>query len=314
MSYLKKNTILKIDALEGMNLIEPGTVDLIIADLPYGITADPFDKVIPFDKMWSAINKIRKPNTAIVLFGQGKFFIKMVSSNIDEFRYDYVWNKVLKSGFLNSAINPLRQHENIAVFYSERPIYNPQFTYGKPLHSNKSKNTGEVVNRNYDKFHKTNNSRYGSTQKYPTSVLDCPVSDKNIEFYADGFDYDSQIFEIQDFLEFRKAHPSKAIHQTEKPPELCDFLVRTYLNHGGTLLDFCCGSGSFPLAAVRNGMNYYGFDIGKNNNPKSKYYNMDWAEISKIRIQEYIKTPKQINLFAMNNNNDYNSNQLQFAS
>lgn len=293
MNYLEKNTILKIDGIEGMNMIEPASVDLIFADLPYGCTNNPYDKIIPFEPMWEAIKRVRKPNAAIVLFGQGKFFIQMAASNIDEFRYDYTWNKVLKSGFLNAAVNPLRQHENLAVFYAQRPTYNPQFQKGKPLHSKGNPKKSTFVNRNYDKFFLTDDSRAGETQKYPTSVLDYPVSDKDIDFYVENLDYDAQIFEVEDFLEFRKVHPSAAIHQTEKPQELCDFIIKTYCNKGDTVLDFCCGSGSIPLSAARNGMYYYGFDIGVNTNPKSKYYNMDWAEITKKRIKEYEESPKQ---------------------
>lgn len=280
MRYLEKNTIMKIDAIEGMNLIEPNSVDLIFADLPYGCTSNPYDIIIPFDEMWKAIDRIRKPNSAICLFGQGKFYLQLCNSNIDEWRYDYCWNKILKSGFLSSGFRPLSQKEMIGVFYKKTPTYNPQFTVGKPLHSvGKNASAKRIVNNNYDDFKMVDNSRFKSTQKFPSDI------------FTTEFDIDDIRPEV---LDFQKVHPSKAIHHTEKSAELCDFIVKTYTNKGDTVLDFCCGSGSIPLSAVRNERFYYGFDIGKCLNKNNEYFNMDWSDVTQMRIDEYSQSPKQM--------------------
>lgn len=291
---LELNKIYDIEATEGLHLLEPHSVDLIIADLPYGVTRNKYDIPIPFDKMWDAINYVRKPNTAILLFGQGKFYIKLCASNIDEWRHEYCWNKVLTSGFLNVSHQPLRQHENIAVFYQEKPTYNPQFTTGKKLHSQGNPDKDKLTNNNYSKFEFTGQERAGMVQKYPTDILNYYVKDNDIEFYADGLDYENQIFDINDFLTFQKVHPSKAIHQTQKPASLLDFLIRTYSNTGDLVVDFTCGSAETNLAAIRNKRNTIGFDFGKCMNPKSKNYLKSWAEIGNKRIKELMDMPEQI--------------------
>ena len=128
-------TLLQGDCLELMKDIPDKSIDLILCDLPYGTTRNSWDEVIPFDKLWAQYNRIIKDNGAILLFAQGKFYVNLVNSNMKMFRYDLVWDKELVSGFLNAKRMPLRQHEQIAVFYKKLPKYNPQFTSGKPLHS-----------------------------------------------------------------------------------------------------------------------------------------------------------------------------------
>ena len=106
---------------------------MILCDLPYGVTQNPCDKKLPYDALWKEYKRIIKDNGAIVLFGQGKFFIELVESNRKWFRYDLVWDKVLISGFLNANRMPLRRHEQIAVFYKKLPKYRPQFTEGRQV-------------------------------------------------------------------------------------------------------------------------------------------------------------------------------------
>lgn len=289
---LEFNKIYDMEGTEGLYALEPHSVDLIVADLPYGVTKNKYDIPIPFHKMWEAIDYARKSNTAILLFGQGKFYINLCASNIDMFRHDYCWNKILTSGFLNASSMPLRQHENIAVFYEQKPTYNPQFTIGQPLHS-RGNYTQDKVNSNYSDF-KLNDNRKGCMEKYPTDILSFPIADEDVEFYVDGLDYENQIFYINDFIEFQKVHPSKAIHQTEKPAGLMDFLIRTYSNPGDLVVDFTCGSASTNLAAIRNKRKTIGFDFGKCLNPKSKYYLKKWADIGNQRIKELMDMPEQI--------------------
>lgn len=235
------------DCIELMSSIPNKSIDLILCDLPYGVTQNKSDIIIPFEKLWSHYEGIIKDNGAILLFGQGTFYVDLVNSNRKLFRYDLVWDKQLTSGFLNAKRMPLRQHEQIAVFYKKLPTYNPQFTQGKPLHSKgvtyKDK---EHKNQNYGKFHMTDDSRAGSTEKYPTSILS-----------------------------FAKPHPSVAKHRTEKPIDLLRYLIRTYTNEGDLVLDNCMGSGSTIVAALLENRKAIGIELDK------KYF-----DIAKERIEE----------------------------
>jgi site-specific DNA-methyltransferase (adenine-specific) len=235
------------DCLKLMGKIPNKSIDLILCDLPYGVTQNQKDVVIPFDKLWKHYERIIKDNGAIVLFGQGTFYVDLINSNRKLFRYDLVWDKQLTSGFLNAKRMPLRKHEQIAVFYKKLPIYNPQFTQGKPLHSKGvSYKDKEHKNQNYGEFHMTDDSRAGSTEKYPTSILS-----------------------------FAKPHPSIAKHRTEKPIDLLRYLIRTYTNEGDLVLDNCMGSGSTIVASLLENRRAIGIEI-------DEYY----FNVAKERIEE----------------------------
>jgi site-specific DNA-methyltransferase (adenine-specific) len=105
-----------------MKQIPDNSVDMILCDLPYGVTHNSWDIAIPFDKLWDQYNRITKETSPILLFAQGIFYVDVVQSNRDNFRYDIVWDKILKGGFLNANVMPLRMHEQIAVFYKKKPI------------------------------------------------------------------------------------------------------------------------------------------------------------------------------------------------
>ena len=223
------------DCLELMNDIPDNTIDMILCDLPYGVTQNKLDIVIPFDRLWAQYERVIKNNGAIVLFGQGVFYIDLVNSNRKLFRYDLVWNKILVSGFLNAKRMPLRQHEQIAVFYKKPPTYNPQMRQGSPLHTKGNKYKDKpVVNQNYGLFSATDDSRAGSTDKYPTSILT-----------------------------YQKPHPSVAKHRTEKPVELLEYLIKTYTNEGDTVLDNCMGCGNTGVACLNTGRNFIGMEINE---------------------------------------------------
>lgn len=121
------------DCLEILSKLKEKSIDLVIADLPYGKTKNKWDKIIPFGKMWEEVERVTKDNAAIIFFSQGIFYVDLVNSNRKNFRYDIIWDKVLVSGHLNAGKMPLRTHEQLAVFYKKLPIYNPQFTEGIPL-------------------------------------------------------------------------------------------------------------------------------------------------------------------------------------
>lgn len=221
------------DCLNLMQSIPDKSIDMILCDLPFGVTQNKADIVIPFEPLWKQYERIIKDNGAIVLFGQGVFYVDLVNSNRKLFRYDLVWDKQLVSGFLNVKRMPLRQHEQIAVFYKKPPMYNPQFTQGQPLHTRGSKYKDKPVNnQNYGAFDAADDSRAGSTEKYPTSILS-----------------------------FQKPHPSVAKHRTEKPVALLEYLIKMYTNENETVLDNCMGCGSTGVACVNTNRNFVGMEL-----------------------------------------------------
>lgn len=184
--------------------------------------------------MWNEYERIIKDNGVICLFGQTKFFYELIKSNEKMFRYDLVWDKVLITGFLNANRQPLRRHEQIAVFYKHQPKYNPQVTKGKPLHGRGNVYRERKGNSVYGKVHEISDSRRGSTDKYPTSIL-----------------------------KFEKINPAKRIYAAEKPIPLLEYLIKTYTDEGDTVLDNCMGSGTTGIACMNTNRNFIGIEISK---------------------------------------------------
>lgn len=215
------------DCLELMLEIPDKSIDFVLCDPPFGTTNNKWDVVIPFDKLWLHYNRVIKDNGAIALFGQGLFAAKLMLSNEKMYRYDIVWKKGERvSGFLDSKKRPLRNHELILIFYKKQPTYNPQFTEGKPLHGKGfSYMTKELTNNNYGKFHATDDTRKGTTKKYPKSVLN-----------------------------FERPHPP--IHPTQKPIALCEWLIKTYTNPNELVLDNAAGVGTTGIAAKNTGRRF----------------------------------------------------------
>lgn len=218
-----------------MKGIPDGSVDMILCDLPYGVTQNKADVAIPFEPLWKAYERIIKENGCIALFGQGMFFSDLVASNKKIYRYDLVWDKVLVSGFLNAKRMPLRRHEQIAIFYKKLPVYNPIFSNGKPIHGRGSAYLNKpCTNKNYGKFDAVEDRRKGSTEKYPTSIL-----------------------------QFQKPHPSICQHPTQKSVELLEYLIKTYTNPGETVLDNCMGSGSTGVACANTERRFIGIELNE---------------------------------------------------
>lgn len=224
-----------------MQRIPDKSVDMVLCDLPYEVLNKSnknaqWDRLLPFDKLWEQYERVIKDNGAIVLFAQGMFTAQLMMSNPKLWRYNLVWDKVLTSGFLNAKRMPLRSHEDICVFYKELPTYNPQMQEGNPLHSKgvayKEK---EITNNCYGSLGATEDSRKGSTEKYPTSIV-----------------------------RFQKPHPSIAVHPTQKPVALLEYLIKTYSNEGDTILDNCVGSGSTMVACVNTKRNGIGIELDDN--------------------------------------------------
>ncbi len=237
------------DCLDIMQDIPDKSIDMILCDLPYGVTQHAKDIVIDFIPLWENYERIIKDNGAIVLFGQGLFFIDLVNSNRKLFRYDLIWDKQLVSGFLNANRCPLRCHENIAVFYKKMPVYNPQYHEGEPSHSRGTAYLNKTVkNENYGGFNPTEDKPDDGTRKYPRSILS-----------------------------FQKTHPSKALHRTEKSIDLLEYLVKTYSNESDTILDNTCGSGTTLLSCEKTNRKWIGIELDK------KYCEVSKKRISKLR-------------------------------
>ena len=226
------------DCLVEMRSLPDKSVDMVLCDLPYevlnkGNKHAQWDRLLPFDQLWQQYERVIKDNGAIVLFAQGMFTAQLMMSNPKLWRYNLVWDKVLTSGFLNAKRMPLRSHEDICVFYKELPTYNPQMREGKPLHSKGSAyKDKELTNNCYGSLGATEDSRKGSTEKYPTSIV-----------------------------RFQKPHPSIAVHPTQKSVELCEWLIKTYTNEGDTVLDNTMGSGTTMVGCVNTKRNGIGIEL-----------------------------------------------------
>jgi len=220
------------ECLEEMDkLIEQGvTVDAIITDPPFGTTRCKWDSVIPFDAMWERLNKIIKPNGAVVLFGSEPFSSALRMSNIKNFKYDWIWEKTSATGHLNAKKMPMRAHENMSVFYEKLPVYNPQKTTG---HDRKSSKTGKTYNSDCYGVEGAK-PHYDSTERYPRSV---------------------QIFASD--------KQKTKLHPTQKPVALLEYLIKTYTNEGETVLDFTAGSFTTGVACVNLSRKFIGIELDK---------------------------------------------------
>lgn len=216
------NTVLHGDCLELMKDIPDGSVDMVLADLPYGTTRNRWDSIIPLDLLWEQYNRIIKDNGAIVLTAQTPFDKILGCSNLDMLKYEWIWDKKLATGHLNAKKMPMKLHENILVFYKKPPTYNPQFTEGYP----------------YDKgFHLKESTNYGKQ---------VAVSGAN----KTGKRYPKSIVKFSNADRINKTHP------TQKPVALFEYLIKTYTNEGDTVLDNCAGSGTTAIAAINTNRNY----------------------------------------------------------
>ena len=233
--------LLKGDCLVEMDKIPDGSVDLILTDPPYGTTACKWDSVIPFDQMWEQLNRIIKPNGAIVLFGSEPFSSALRMSNIKNYKYDWIWEKNRPTGMFLAKKQPMEYHEIISVFNSK--IYYPQMWEGKPSHS-----VGKGISKSSHYDLPILKDREDSKNKYPKSIC-----------------------------VFDRPHPP--VHPTQKPVALGQYLIRTYTNKGETILDFTAGSGSFGVAAIREGRKFIGIELDK-----------DYYKIMKERVTKELQS------------------------
>lgn len=218
------------DCLELMKQLPDKSVDMILCDLPYGITRNKWDSVIPFDDLWNAYNRVCKDKTVIALFGSQPFSSALVMSNPKMFRHEWVWIKNRGSNFANTVREPMKEHEHVLIFSKGKWTYNRQMQERTGGGLDRVKYTLEnrtAKSDNYRHFDKPNRNQ--GNMRVPSS--------------------------------WQKFNTEVGLHPTQKPVSLCEYLIRTYTNEGETVLDNCMGSGSTGVACVNTNRSFIGMEL-----------------------------------------------------
>jgi len=242
------------DCLEEMKRIPDGSVDMVLTDLPYGVTnkeseAGKWDLQIPLAPIWEHLLRVAKENAAIILFSQGMFTAQLMMSQPKLWRYNLIWDKCRTSGFLNANRMPLRCHEDIVVFYRLLPTYNPQLEDLNGREKNHDQGRGN---------HKETNRCYGSVARWQTVANPDKKHPRSI-------------------LSFPRPHCT-GNHPTEKSVDICRWLIRSYTNKGDTVLDATMGSGTTGVAAALEGRSFIGIE------KETQYYQKAIERIRKVAI------------------------------
>lgn len=237
-----------------MKKIDDNSVDLILCDLPYGTTQNKWDSVIPLDELWAEYRRVIKPKGVIALSSQGIFTARLILSNEAWFKYKFVWVKSKSTNFLNARKQPLRQHEDICIFYGSQPSYTPVMSKGEPYNkgTRKAQYTGS-----YGDFNPVQVKSDG--ERYPTDTFYCKTAESE--------------------------SGRRVWHPTQKPVALGRYLIRMFTGEGDVVLDNAFGSGSFLVAAALEGRRFIG--IEKNEEVHLfKEKTIDYIEIAKQRLKE----------------------------
>ena len=226
---IELNTIYNEDCLEGMKRIPDGSVDMILCDLPYGTTACKWDSVIPFEPLWVQYERVIKDNGAIVLTSDEPFTSQLINSNIEKFRYKWIWKKSYSTGFMNANKMPLKNVEDVLVFYKKLPTYNPQGIIEANKKQVRKRDKGTTI---YNDMGLKEGAYMQKFTNYPKQVIETTKKEKTY-------------------------------HPTQKPVALFEYLIKTYTNEGETVLDNCIGSGTTAVAGINTNRNYIGFELDK---------------------------------------------------
>lgn len=223
------------DCLEIMKDLPDKSVDMVLCDLPYGTTACKWDNIIPFEPLWEQYKRIVKDNGAIVLFGREPFTSRLVMSNIKNYKHKWVWNKKQSGSFQTAKYMPLQIEEDVIVFCNgdKRVKYFPIMRKGKMRKRGAAKQKSRVV---------------GGGLK-------------------DGYENYSDLYFPVNIIEFASIRKGR-LHETQKPVELLEYLIKTYTNEGETVLDNCMGSGSTGVACLNTNRNFIGIELDE------KYFNI----------------------------------------
>lgn len=234
---------------EGLCRLPNNSIDMILCDPPYGVTSrNEWDVPLDLNNLFVQIDRIVKDDSPVIFFSQGMLTADLMKSSwLKYWRYNLIWKKNKPRGFLNAKKMPLRYHEDIVVFYKKPPIYNPQMIEtGKPINSCTRKGNGT----NYGESMGGVNERAGKTDRYPGSILEFSVV-------------------------------NNPIHPTEKPLELCEFLINSYSKPEDVVLDMCMGSGTTGVAALKNKRAFLGYEKDQ------KFYDIAYNRIRDIYQQLY---------------------------
>lgn len=233
------------DCLVEMAKIPDKSIDMILCDLPYGVTKMNWDCIIPYDMLWRQYNRIIKDNGNIVLFSSGLFTLSLIHSNIKNFKYKLIWKKNVPTGMSSAKYRPMKYYEEICIFSNTNGTYNPimkeRVGVGKDCY-------------NYDHYCGDNN---------------------HIQLEKQKRRYNPDWVQPSDVLEFNVVpNRNGKLHPTQKPVDLCEWLIKTYSNEGDTILDNCMGSGSTGVACKNTNRNFIGIELNE------EYFN-----IAKERIK-----------------------------
>ena len=228
------NQIICGDCLEIMPNIIDGSIDMVMTDPPYGKTACKWDSIIPLEPMWKQLKRIIKPNGIIVIMASQPFTTSLIVSNMNMFKYDYIWLKERGQNFVLAKKQFMRAHETCLIFYNKQPTYNPNMTNAikenirQPQYHTAHKSVVYGMNKMPSKD-------YNPTKRYPLSY---------------GL--------------FKTGRARDKLHPTQKPVALMEYLIKTYTNEGEIVLDFATGSGTTCIAAERLGRRWIGIEIDEN--------------------------------------------------
>lgn len=238
------------DCLQVMSSIPDNSIDLILADPPFGTTNCRWDTCIDLAELWKHYKRIAKKNAAIVLFAQSPFDKVLGCSNLPWLRYELIWEKSSATGHLNAKKMPMKAHENILVFYDKLPTYNPQKTTGhvRKTATHRSDDSSPVYRKQ-----KTLGLSYDSTERYPRSVL-----------------------------KFASDKQRLALHPTQKPVALIEWLISTYSNEGDLVMDNCMGSGTAAVAAQNLSRRFIGIEMD------AGYFDVAKSRVASAAINDYV--------------------------
>ena len=218
------------DCLKIMSTLPPKSIDMVLCDLPYQMTANRWDVMIPFDELWKRYDRVCSDNAVIALFGSQPFSSLMVANNLKMFRHEWIWIKNRGSNFANTAREPMKEHEHILIFSKGKWTYNKQM-------QKRSANGAERAKYNVKFESKSDNYReFEPREKNDIGLLRVPSS-------------------------WQKFNVENGLHPTQKPVGLCEYLIRTYTNEGDIVMDNCMGSGTTGIACINTNRNFVGIEL-----------------------------------------------------
>ena len=263
------------DCLELMKDIPDGSIDMILADLPYGTTNNAWDEIIPFEPLWEHYDRVIKDNGAIVLTASQPFTSKLVSSKIEWFKHEWIWEKQRASNFMRANHEPLKYHENILVFSKGSLDINPQrykvLEIGEIMNMTKKEMESMMKSKDYDRFGKVDRRKTVRDPDENKKHLGSEI--KRVRNADDGFRNPKSVLKINN-----KLHGN--IHPTQKPVPLFEYLIKTYTNEGETVLDNTMGSGTTGIACLNTNRRFIGMELDET------YFNMAKERIENHEVAE----------------------------